>query len=215
MSPSPHMSLHIILLPEISEVLDSGSFVSIFVVALVRAGKSPSQKFSPIFITFAILTSPCATPQACRHLSAWPTSCTTRTGISSGAPDCHSDRDREARSDDPRSKTVHNKRTARVSPPGFLTSPPPSCPHSTSANSLPRTLRVLSASVMVSFSFSGSTGTSMRCQNHARGVKIFDSVRSSSVPAHTTPPRCPVDLRRSRFLCLRTCFEKACSVGSW
>ena len=68
MSPSPHMSLHIILLPEISEVLDSGSFVSIFVVALVRAGKSPSQKFSPIFITFAILTSPCATPQACKHL---------------------------------------------------------------------------------------------------------------------------------------------------
>ena len=42
-SPSPHMSLHIMRFPVVSVVEHNGSLVSILVVARISAGRSPSQ----------------------------------------------------------------------------------------------------------------------------------------------------------------------------
>mmetsp|Transcript_7727 Transcript_7727/g.12287 ORF Transcript_7727/g.12287 Transcript_7727/m.12287 type:complete len:208 (-) Transcript_7727:540-1163(-) len=207
------MSLLSIRLPVTSWVLQRGSLVSILVVALVSAGRSPSQYPSPIRRMFAIFTSPCATPQACMHLSARPISLTTLTGTSSGAPPCQLDRETVARSVVPRSKTVHSNLTLRVSPWGLR--PPASCTQSTSASSLPLTLRVLSFSVIVPFSTSGNTGISMRCQNQSLGVRSLDWPLPLSSPATIRPPLWLDPLRRRRLRCFTTCLEKAASVGSW
>mmetsp|Transcript_11828 Transcript_11828/g.40761 ORF Transcript_11828/g.40761 Transcript_11828/m.40761 type:complete len:283 (-) Transcript_11828:1109-1957(-) len=112
-NPSPHISLLIMRLPVMILVLTTGSTVSIFVVARVRAGRSPSQYSSPTFKMFAIFTSPCATPQACIHRSDFPISSKTLIAILRGAPARHLLLAVEPRSPSASSKTEHRRRTLR------------------------------------------------------------------------------------------------------
>ena len=239
-SPSPHMSLLNIRRPDVIRVLTRGSEVSILVVARVSAGRSASLYASPHLSTLAIFKSPWATPHACMHRSACPTSCITRVTTPAGAPWRQRLRAEEKRSPEARSKTEHSTRTLRTRSLGSVVCgdvgpcieavhrrSPSLAPQvhaevltwqSTSASSRPLTRRVWSLGVSDLFSSSGTGRMWNLCQNHKRGVMIIDwALPASEAPTTTSPESAGWSrtLRSTLLRCFTTWRENASRVGSW